>query len=378
MHTAATVESATRVLITNPLVPRPDVREDWVVHNVPVPFDTAARLVLAAHRSDGERRDIVTADLRTWAFGTSTGTSAELAELPLLGREPREPLLLRELAFSQLCTKLGVPTGYVRDLPAKLQVANLNYALSRHDEPAMFRLAGNQVRAIVSERYSAVDDHVLLELVSESLDRAGLRNEAMVRATAVGTHTLLRVTLPNEGVAVKQGDVIEHGIDLGNSELGLRSVQVTPVTFRLVCTNGARAWQSEGGARFRHIGDPARLRELLRDAIPVALAEARGDLGRWRTAVDRYIDDALAEVEALRAFGVAGHDAKDVAKALASELQVLPKSTAPEEVAAAITKRRASVFEVANAITATARSRGTAARLTLEEAGHRYLARRTA
>ena len=45
MHTAATVESATRVLITNPLVPRPDVREDWVVHNVPVPFDTAARLV---------------------------------------------------------------------------------------------------------------------------------------------------------------------------------------------------------------------------------------------------------------------------------------------------------------------------------------------
>jgi hypothetical protein len=117
---------------------------------------------------------------------------------------------------------------------------------------------------------------------------------------------------------------------------------------------------------------------VARALVPVALAEARGDLGRWRTAVDRYIDDALAEVEALRAFGVAGHDAKDVAKALASELQVLPKSTAPEEVAAAITKRRASVFEVANAITATARSRGTAARLTLEEAGHRYLARRTA
>jgi hypothetical protein len=35
-----------------------------------------------------------------------------------------------------------------------------------------------------------------------------------------------------------------------------------------------------------------------------------------------------------------------------------------------------TAFEVANAITATARTKGTAARLGLEEVGHRYLTRR--
>lgn len=367
------------MLITNPLVPRRDAREDWVSHKNPVPFDTAARLVLAAHKADGERRDIITADLRTWAFGTSTGTTAELAEIPIPGRAASEPLLLRDLAFSQLCTKLGVPTAYVRELPAKLQAANLNYALATHQESAMLRLAGDHIRAIVSERYTAVDDDVLLELVAESLDKAGLKNAAMVRSTAVGTQTLMRITLPSEGIAVKKDDVIEYGIDLGNSELGLRSVHITPVTYRLVCTNGARAWQREGCSRFRHIGDPMRLRELLRDAIPAALAEARGDLVRWKRAVDRYIDDALEEIEGLRAFGIAGTDARDVTRALATDLAVLPsKSTSFDDIAAAVSHRRASVFEVANAITAAARDRGTAARLTLEEAGHRYLSRRTA
>ena len=32
---------------------------------------------------------------------------------------------------------------------------------------------------------------------------------------------------------------------LYRSEVGLRSVQVTPITHRLICTNGMRAWRSE-------------------------------------------------------------------------------------------------------------------------------------
>ncbi len=133
----------------------------------------------------------------------------------------------------------------------------------------------------MSERYAALDDELVLNMIADCLDRSGYGDDAMVRAISTGPHTVLRVTLPGEGRAVKVGDVIEHGIDIANSELGLRSVQVTPVTYRLVCSNGMRSWKSEATMRMRHVGDPDRLADQLRDAIPVAFAEARGDLDRW-------------------------------------------------------------------------------------------------
>jgi Domain of unknown function (DUF932) len=199
-----------------------------------------------------------------------------------------------------------------------------------------------------------------------------------VRSTATGPHTLLRVTLPNEGDAVKPGDVIEHGIDISNSELGLRSVQLTPVTFRLICQNGLRAWRSEASMRMRHIGDPSRLREQLRDAIPVAFAEARGDIERWSRAVETMFDSALEEIESLRRFGLSTSEVQAIGRTFAHDQHLLPASSTVETLTGAL-KVRASAFDIANAVTATARDRvDVAARLTLEETAHRYLVSATA
>jgi len=301
----------------------------------------------------------------------------QLVRVPFAGRDPGEPLALRELAFSQLCNKIGAPAPYIRGLPPKLQTACINYGLSRRDGAALLRLAGDEVRAVLSDRYAAADDELLLDVVSDCLDRTGYRKDALVRAAGVGPHTLLRITLPNEGVPVRVGDVIEHGIDLGNSELGLRSVQVTPVTYRLVCTNGMRAWRSEAAVRMRHIGDPDRLRETLRDAIPVAFAEARGDIERWKRAVDVLMDSALDEIEGLRGFGLSTNEVQAVGRTLAEEQALLPESGTGQSLKDAL-KTSTTVFDVANAITATARERPTATRLGMEEVAHRYLSRRAA
>jgi hypothetical protein len=229
----------------------------------------------------------------------------------------------------------------------------------------------------VSDKYASADDALLLEMVSETLAKGGYRDDARVRAVAVGPHTLLRITLASEGTAVKVGDVIEHGIDIGNSELGLRSVQVTPVTFRLMCTNGARAWRSEAALRMRHIGDPKRLREQLRDAVPVAFAEARGDIDRWKRSVDTLIDSAAEEIETLRRFGLATSEVHAVARTFAQDQRLLPERSSAESLNEAL-KGPTTAFDVANAITATARERNdVAARLSLEEVGHRYLVHAT-
>lgn len=360
-----------------PLTPRPDQRERWVAHREPVDFEDAVRIVLDAHAEDGERDDVVAHDVRTWAFGNAEGAMA-IAPVPLPGREVGARFPLRELAFSQLCTRIGAPPAYIRNLPSKLQMACMNFGMTKGKQSALLRLAGGEVRAVVSDRYAALDDALVLDVVGEVLDKAGYLPEVRVRASAVGAHTLLRITMPAESIAVRKNDIIEHGIDIGNSEVGLRSVQVTPVTYRLVCENGMRAWRSEAAVRMRHIGDPKRLREQLKDAVPVAFAEARGDIERWRKATEVLIDDALDEIEGLRAFGLGQAEVQAVGRELALVNGLLPANSSAETITHALGVPT-TAFDIANAITAVARDRGdVAARLTLEEQGHRYLTRRAA
>ncbi len=372
--TSSTTTFSTPFTIT-PLRPRPDQRERWITHATPIVFEEAAQQVLDAHDGDGYREDVVAHDLRTWAFGGSNGSMA-LAPILFIGREPAPPRPLRELAFNQLCSRVSAPPAYVRTLPAKLQLACMNFGLSREKQPALLRLAGGEVRAVVSDRYAALDDRHVVNVVRDVLDRGGYLADARVRALAVGAHTILRVTIPGEGVAVKAGDVIEYGIDIGNSEVGLRSVQITPITYRLICTNGMRAWRSEAALRMRHVGDPQRLHDQLRDAVPVAFAEARGDIDRWRKATELLIDNALDEIESLRGIGLSQADVQAVGRELATSSGLLPANVGVETLSRVLAMPT-TVFEVANAVTAVARERtDVAARLTLEEQGHRYLSRR--
>jgi hypothetical protein len=354
------------------LAPRPDQKQEWLKHERnPITLDAAIALVNAANERDGVRTDKIV-DLKACGFGSLDHATMQLADMI-----QNKAYSLREHAFSQVASTLRVPAPYVRGLPENLAIANMNWALSQLDasKPSLFRMAGDDVRAIVSDRYAACDDSTLLEIVDGILHKQGLRADAMVRSTAHGPITNLRITIPGEGVQVARGDTIEWGVDIGNSELGLRSVQVTPVTYRLVCTNGLRAWESDATTRMRHVGDSYRIRETLRAVIPTAFAEARGDIGKWRKSVDIMIDNALAEIEGLRGFGLGVAEARTVGRTLLN----LPESTSDKRLEEHLKNHRVSVFEVANAVTQTARDRvDVAARLTLEETGHRYLTKRAA
>lgn len=359
-----------------PLSPAPDQRQLWLTHGTkPIPFAEAVEKVLAERQADGERADQV-ADLRAWGFGSMDGKSMAIIQhtgLGFSGGKP-EPIALRKMAFGQLCARVGVPAGYVAALPPKLQIACMNWGMAKASEgTALVRRAGGDARAIVSDRYAAFDDDTLLEIVDDVLKTSGYRADAMVRASVVGPHMTLRISIPNEGVEVRRGDVIEWGVDLGNSELGLRSVQVVPMTYRLICTNGMRSAERGAAARLRHVGDPMKIREDLAAVVPTAFAEARGDLQRWRASVDDMIDSALDDIEGLRSFGLSVGEQRAVGRTLTG----LPEQTSAEDLSTALRGLRSTTFDVANAITQTARDRtDVAARLSLEETGHRYLTRK--
>lgn len=359
---------------STPLSPLLDRMLPWSLPTEPMDLDDACRRLSTWRRFGGTHRDLDVVSLNAAELGTRDGRTMELA----IDGTVDKPLPLRETAFRQLCTRVGAPSHYVRKLPAHLQKGCLNHGLRRDSRSATLRVAGGTVRAIVSSRYAPLDDPELFELLDDTLVRTGYRGDVRVRGFAAGKRTVLRITLPSEGEVVRPGDVVEYGIDVVNSELGVGAIQVTPVTYRLVCTNGMRSWSNADRIRVTHRGDVQRVREMFCDAIPLALAQARGDIGLFRKAAERVVPAVLEEVSGLTRFGLTAQELGAVTTQLVNQEGLASGGDPQGDVRGILEGRSGTVFDIANAITAVARSRPVSRRLELESTGHRYLQARAA
>jgi hypothetical protein len=320
-----------------------------VWHTDDVDFDTAADRFLAAHGNDGRARDVPVLDLRTWGVKPD----GEHFALHPIGHAS-VPLPLRANALSNVCGRLQAPTDFIRRLPAPLQLANLNYCLAAVERPVAvsLRMRGKEVAAVVSERYAPLDPVELITTLREALTVHGVLHEARVRAVATGLVDVLRITLPSEQVAVKVGDVSHVGIDVSSSCFGRSALHVRGILFRLKCTNGLRVGQEMGSFSFRHIGETERLRSALLEAVPTALAHARGVFTQWRRAIGVFISDLSEVINGMRELTLG--ERQRVGQELKGELGV---AELPE---------RTSVFDFVNGITAAARESEPARRIELE------------
>ena len=155
---------------------------------------------------------------------------------PQMGDE--QPLTPSTWASGQLCARLGLPAPYFRKCPTDLQDAQANYWLEhgpqKPGEKWMLRAKDENLRAVLSERYSPLDNATLLDelrlLLPDSyrVDWFGLQDESL--------H--LRVVDPARTRELLPDDALTVGIHLVNSEVGMRSVTVDALVYRLVCTNG--------------------------------------------------------------------------------------------------------------------------------------------
>jgi hypothetical protein len=317
--------------------------------NVDLPFDEAAERFVEQHEGDGVARDLPVMDLRLWGVAPD---QERFSLKPLAGHEA--PKRLRSAAFSMLCSRLGAPAEFIRDkLPAPLQLALLNYLMSQGERPGttMLRLRGEEVTAIVSERYAPLDAVELVDTLRGALARHGLLGSVRVRAVATGVTDVLRLVLPTEVVPVKVGDVSMVGLDVSSSSFGRSAVHVRGVVWRLVCMNGARTPSSMGDVSLRHLGETQRLRDGLAEGVATALGHARGLMDRWRSAVGQYIEGLAGFIDSLRE--LTGSEQS----ALRSELGAQQPRDLPE---------RASVYDVVNALTSAAHQAEPARRIELE------------
>ena len=284
-----------------PLTVAKDMRPRW--DDIDCDYDTAAQALVTAHNDDGQLRDVPILDLRTWGLKSEGG---QFALAPLAGHEPARPM--QSNAFSQLSNRLGAPVEFVRDrLPAPLQLATLNFLLAAAPQPlsAQLRLRGDEISAVVSERYAALDAAEFVDTLRQALSQQGLLSSVRARAVATGTTDLLRLVIPSESQAIKVGDVTAVGLDLSTSSFGRSALHVRGLLWRLKCTNGLRASEGMGQFSYRHVGESQRLRDGLREAIPTALVHARGVMDLWKQAVGVFVNNVAAEIDALRLLSVA-------------------------------------------------------------------------
>ena len=163
------------------------------------------------------------------------------------------PFQLNENAHRQLGLQLKIPAPYYERMRAEnpgLLMANVNgWFQQSPDTRRMVRTLDGTARAILSDRYRRIDNYEVAQTVLPIIsEMQGARIESCEL-----TDTRMYIKVVNERIQteVVPGDIVQAGILISNSEVGMGSVSVKPLIYRLVCTNGMVA---DVGVGKRHVG----------------------------------------------------------------------------------------------------------------------------
>ena len=144
-----------------------------------------------------------------------------------------------ELAHQQIASRLNIPYRYYQkmqeEVPDLLDL-NINTWLEQKPERRMIRVLDGKVRAFLSDRYRRLDNLELCMAVLPVIQE--MQGSQIESCEVTPTHLYLKVVNRRVKAEVKVGDVVQAGFVVSNSEVGLGSLRVEPLVFRLVCKNG--------------------------------------------------------------------------------------------------------------------------------------------
>lgn len=166
-----------------------------------------------------------------------------------------------QLFHRQVASTLGIPVRYYDLMAAQkpeLLAQNVNAWFADRDTSYMIRSmdygTGPIARALLSERYRRIDN---MEIATAVLPLfAGQEQYEVVSCEVTENRLYLKIVNHRLEMAVVPGDYVQAGVVISNSEVGLGSVSVQPLLYRLVCTNGMVV--NDMGERKNHVGRAAR------------------------------------------------------------------------------------------------------------------------
>ena len=235
------------------------------------------------------------------------------------------------LFHRQGASALGIPAKYydlMQSRKPELLAQNVNAWFGDRENSYMIRTmdygAGRMARALLSDRYRRIDN---MEIASAVLPLfAGSDQYEVVSSEVTENRLYLKIVNRRLEMAVVPGDIVQAGVMISNSEVGLGSVSVQPLVYRLVCTNGMVV--NDMGERKNHVGRAAKAVDdsfhiysdetmeaedkafllKLRDVTLAAIEESRFAqvVGRLKEAASIPITGKVTEVVELtaRAYGI--------------------------------------------------------------------------
>ncbi len=254
-----------------------------------------------------ERATARTVETRVLRVEASRDDGERLA-LAIPGRS--EPVTPTHWSFGQMCSLVGAPSSYMRQLPAPLAGINLQHGLLSHRAELVKTLETDdgrvELRAVTGPDYGRIWDHELVAAVMRIagdgvgdtrwkvpglLDWSTMTHNPFVEVTKDTTTLyasdrdvflfLVDDTHPIEAGRLPNGDpdLYFRGFYCWNSEVGSKTLGIASFYLRAVCMN-RNIWGAEGleeisirhskfaGHRFAHQAAPAL--ERFADSSPAA------------------------------------------------------------------------------------------------------------
>lgn len=166
-----------------------------------------------------------------------------------------------QLFHRQVASALGIPAKYYDMMAAQkpeLLAENVNAWFGDKTVSYMVRSMdygyGRVARALLSERYRRIDN---MEIAAAVLPLfAGDDQYEVVSSEVTENRLYLKIVNHRLEMEVKKGDVVQAGVMISNSEVGLGAVSIQPLVYRLACTNGMVV--NSLGERKHHVGRQAK------------------------------------------------------------------------------------------------------------------------
>lgn len=146
---------------------------------------------------------------------------------------------VNDLTHQQIASRLQIPLKYYQKMrleyPSLLD-ENINSWFNKNGERRMLRTLDTNIRAFLSDRYRRLDNLELAEAVLPIIKE--MKGAEIVSSDITDTHMYIKVINKKLKAEIAVNDVVQAGIVISNSEVGLGSLKVEPLIYRLVCKNG--------------------------------------------------------------------------------------------------------------------------------------------
>lgn len=187
--------------------------------------------------------------------------------------------------------RLRIPHSYLARCPGDLQAENLNHWLRQEQqrrETLFCRFDGNSLRAVFTDRYTALDH---MQILSRMLEY-GFNPDVEVHYSLDQEILVMKVPDFTRTFAFG-GDKIVPGISIANSEVGILAFSIEAYLYRLVCSNGLIA-KTAVASRFKHISSKAM--EEFPHILSQVIYESEHSQRRFEISTQTRVDNPLSTI----------------------------------------------------------------------------------